>query len=78
MSEGGAEFLPGHFRLIRRTDRFAIICTDVEPLDAALFFESCTPGEAWEPSQAHPPERCAEHEACRRILLSKKGSAYVN
>lgn len=73
-----ADLLPARFTVSHRGDRFALVCTDLDPLSAATFFNALTPGEAWEPSQVRRPEECSGHPDCWHILLAKTGRAFVN
>lgn len=65
------------FQIIARNTRFALVCTNFEPIEAAQFFGALA-HETWEPSQVEEPIECGNHDDCLHILLTRKGTALAN
>lgn len=70
---------PPVLHLVKRSFRYALVCTVLEPGQAAEWFGAFTPGERWTPSQAQAPSACDGIDGRRHILLAKSGkTAFVN
>jgi hypothetical protein len=76
--EPDANLFPTRFVISRRNNKYAVVCTDLDPASAAMFMDSVTPGEAWALSQAARPLECEDYGGCWHVPLTKVGKAFVN